>query len=173
MALVPANAAAPIASAYRQKANLTQDGQPLDTAPVSTDYPAAFADSYDTYAAAGEVPGSTNTGGTKAAIANCLADQATLGVDTLAQALADYWATVALTPGTPAHGGSSVESVTNDAATRVAAFKDAITTSITAAESTPWFEQFIANVEAAAKQIQWTVTEMVNGTPTPFIEHIA
>ena len=138
------------------------------------DYPAAFADAYDAYAAAGVVLGAANTGGTKSIIEDELRNPG-ISVATLAQAFADYWATVAVSPGTPAHGGTSVVSVVNNSASLVSAFAAAITASLRATESTPYFEEFISNIEDVVLTIQWTVTETIltpSPVPTPFIELI-
>lgn len=173
MALDPAKGAADIAEAYQLAAAIDADGQPTGAAPSGT-FPADFATAYDDYAALGIVLGADNTGGNKSFIETALEN----GVDTagLAQAFADYWATVALDPGDPAHGGTAVVSVVNDAATKVALFEAAISASITDVESKPWFSVFVNNIQTmAVSTIVWTVTELMPpaATPTPFPEVIA
>lgn len=171
MSLVPASAASAITTAYLAIANLDTDGSALDTPLVPSDFVQAFADGYDTYAKAGVVPGAANAGGTKSLLTAVLSAQAVPAtatfVTTLAQALADYWATVAVTPGDPAHGGTSVATVTNNASTLVSAFAAAITASITTSESSPYFETFVVNIEEVVKTIVWTVTELVGAPPVP------
>ena len=165
MALVPATCAAALWTAYSPIVL----GTPVNYAP-------AFASAYETYASAGTVPGATNTGGTEsileAFVAAVISRVET--IDEFAQALADYWATVAITPGSPAHGGTSVTSVVNDALSQVAAFRSAIVASITDVDTAPYFEQLIVNIEnIGVSAVTWTVTELIGGVPTPFSENIS
>lgn len=177
MALVPANAAAGISLALQDQAGIDATGSPTGALPMG-DFPESWATAYDDYAAAGVVPGAENTGGDKSIIENALrsAESSTATVTVLATALANYWATVAIETGTPAHGGTAVASVVNNAAALVTLFEDAINASITSSESVPWFETFITNVQTmAVASIVWTVTELLPpaATPTPFPEAIA
>src|SRR5690606_8981802 len=80
--------------------------------------------------------------------------------------LASYWATVAVTPGAPAHGGTAVVSVVNDAMAHVADFAAAISASITSSEQKPYFQYLIANIETmAVKKSIWPVTERMPPVP--------
>ena len=134
---------------------------------------ADFAKAYDAYAKKGLALGVVNTGGDASIIELALASTGPLepSVDILANGLAGYWATVGLS-GDGAHGGAPV-SVVNNAMTLVPAFAAAITASIDpSAESKPYFEKFILNIEAVVKTIIWTVIEAMPplATPTPFPE---
>ena len=156
MSLVPATCAADLWSGY----------SPIVTG-STVDYGAVFSAAYNTYATAGVLLGATNTGGT-ASILSAFIDGRSSQVatqDGFAQALADYWSGVAVIPGTPAHGGLSVESVVNDATSHVATFKAAIVASITDTDTTPYFETLIYNIQTALASVVWTVTELMPGTP--------
>lgn len=165
MALDAATGAASLYAAYA----------PIVTG-VTVDYAPLFATEYDTYAAGGVVPGAVNTGGTAALLEAFVAGVVSgpTVIDDFADALAQYWATVAIAPGSPAHGGSSVVSVTNDAASQTAAFKSAIEATITAADTPPYFQSLYANIESIGlAAVTWTVTELISGTPTAFQESIS
>lgn len=70
----------------------------------------------------------------------------------LAAMLSSYWSTVLTVPS----GGAIA--VVNNAATKVNDFKSAILTSITTVESTPYYENFITNIENVVKSVVWTIT---------------
>lgn len=175
--LNPATASYAITDAYLLAASINSDGTPTGNPPQG-DYPAAFSQSIDDYAQEGLVPGAVNTGGDASIIENFMRniDGTAAGVQAFALALASYWATVAVTPGAPAHGGTAVVSVVNDAMAHVADFAAAISASITSSEQTPYFQHLIANIETmAVKKIIWTVTEMmptVPPAPVPWPEGI-
>lgn len=183
MALNPSTASEAITSAYLDAASLNADGSPnLDESgqpvPPEGDFPADWAQGYDVYAAAGEVPGADNSGRSPGILESVLRDgMSTQGpsVTDLAQALAEYWATVAVEPGSPAHGGVSVVSVENDAIAQVAAFESAIQASITQEERTPYFLEFVSNVESiGVGAVTWSVSEqMPDGTVQVFPEVIS
>lgn len=175
--LNPTSCAKNISDAYLLAAGLNGQGEPSGDAPMG-DYPAGFASAYNDYAKDGIVLGAANTGGVSSLIEDFLrgVDGTSDGVDSFAAALANFWATVAIDPGTPAHGGTAVVSVINDATTKTAAFKAAILASYTKEESSPYFSVFINNIEAVVKTISWTVTEMmptVPPAPVPYIEVIS
>lgn len=166
-----------IAEAYLKAASLDVNGKPNGKAPEG-DYPAEFASAYNDYVKKGLVPGAINTGGDAIILETFMrgVSGSPGTVDAFAISLAEFWATVAIAPGIPAHGGTAVVSVTNDASTKTADFKAAIMASQTATESTPYFGVFIANLEAVVKTISWTVTEMmptVPPAPVPWPEVIA
>lgn len=175
MALNPAVAASSIWDNYQAAASIDENGEPTGQ-PPSGDFAAAWAISYDNYSKAGTVAGATNTGGDKSILESFLngVQSESGSVDGFAAALAAYWATVAVTPGSPAHGGSGVVSVVNDAAEKVADFKSAINASITDQLSTPFFQEAIENIQnMAVSKINWTVIESIPGTgPVPFVENI-
>lgn len=153
MALVPENAAADINTAYQGAIQF----------PPAGDFPADVADAYDSYAAQGTVIGAVNSGG-DAGIIEAALRAAPTDADSLGQAFADYWATVALTP---APGNTLV---VNDALAKAALFVSAVEQSITDSPSDPPFEQFIKNIEdTAVKSVIWTVTSSGGGTTTETI----
>lgn len=173
MALDPMVASSTISKAYLDFVGLDKDGKPTGNPPTG-DYPALFAAGYKEYAEQGIVLGADNSGSDESIIEFAIGKTTT--VTELATAFANYWATVAILPGTPAHGGISVVSVVNDAATRVSSFEAAIEASMTTKESKPYFYNLVNNIETmAVSTIIWTVTEMMPTTPpspSPFPETI-
>lgn len=135
------------ASAINTAANNTYSSYP------SSSFPTDFASIYKSYSqagvlsAAGGAAGSENSG-----IISSYLNSFTSATneDAFAQMLADYWATCMLIP-----SAGSI-SVSNNAASKVSAFKSAILASITTTESTPYYQTFITNIENVVKTIQWT-----------------
>jgi hypothetical protein len=152
-------------------------GQPNVSLDPESTYPSDFANGYNTYGLDGIVLGGLNSGGDTSQIEAILSGGKQVDVTEFAQAFSDYWATVCIDPGVPSHGGMSVISSINNADTLVSLFVDAITASITNVESKPYFYNFIKNIEdIAVKQIQWTITELMPGSPpypAVFIETIS
>lgn len=178
MALDPTTCAADIWSGYQTAAGLAADGQPSGEPADPGAFPGAFADAYDAYARAGEVPGATTGSEDPGVLEDALAGMSDSGggnIDTLAQAFADYWATVLMVPGEPAHGGALVTDVTNDAASQAAAFKTAIESSLTSEPSTPYFQAFVENIESTGvAAITWTITEQFSdGSTQTFTETVS
>lgn len=156
--------------------------------PVQFDltYPDYFALNYDIHAKYGEVKGAiipgiepfSNNGG-DFSILSAYFRSITFGdnVLTFAEALAEYWSTVAVVPGPPMHGGVSVVSVVNDATAQVPAFQQAILAAMGAVALTPWFDKLPRSImEIALPQVTWTVTELIPSgsgvSPVPFPEKI-
>lgn len=142
-----------------------------------SDFADVFATAYHNYASNGTVPGAESGDGDKsilsATLTACYENGSNLeSINILAQGLADYWATVCVTPGDPAHGGTTVTDVTNDSSSRVLAYKTAIENSYRSSKTLPYFEHFVENVEAVVKTVIWTVTETVDGSPKTFTESI-
>lgn len=163
MALSPSTAASAIESAYRAFVSIDGDGKPTGE-PSSGDFASAFASAYDDYASAGEVPGATSGGGSPSIIEsfmNAVPGSDPKTVQDFAQAMADYWSGIAITPGDPAHGGTAVVAVENDAAGRASNFESAITASITASKSAPLYLALIQNLQGAVESIVWTITEQM------------
>ena len=173
MALIAANAASDISTAYNAYAAINAAGQPTGE-PSSGNFAAGFASAYHNYASAGQVLGAISGGGNQSIIQNFMdsVQSNSQAIPDFAKALADYWAGVAVKPGTPAHGGVSVVSVTNDAASKVSAFLSAITESYTTDKTDPGFQQLIENIEnIALTAVTWTVTEqMPDGGSQDFSE---
>jgi len=121
-----------------------------------------FADSHDNYARTGVVIGAQNNGGQKAILEkafNSFVGNGSKGnALILAQALAAYWATVALIPKVAVH--DLPLSVTNDAASKVGAFYSAIMSGYTTREYTPYFVNLFDRIESVVFTIIWTVIEI-------------
>lgn len=141
-----------------------------------------WAEGYDEYAKDGVVLGAENAGGDVSILVSALnsvkGQYPSYGasIDILANGLAQYWATVAVEEGTPAHGGIEVISVVNNAATLAPAFKAAITSSVTQNRSEPFFKVFVDNIENVVSTIIWSVTELMPTTPpspSTFMETIS
>lgn len=179
MALDPMTASSAIAQAYLTYAGLDSNGEISGAEPMQNDYPAEFASAYNDYAKAGIVLGAENQGGDASILEsfmNGLSESSPSNVTAFAQALADFWATVAIQPGPAEHGGMSVSNVINNASSLTGAFEAAINASLTTSESKPYFYDLINNIEAiAVSQIIWTVTELMppTGTPSDFPEPIS
>lgn len=174
MGLAAIDASTAIWEVLRVACSLTIDGEPLldetgNPYPADTSgWPDGFATGYDDYASAGVVPGASNSGGDKSILANFMASE-TGGVTAFATALANYWATVAVDPGSPAHGGVAVAGVVNDAASQISAFEAGIQASITTERSTPYYYQFVNNIQTISlPQVTWFITEVKSsgGTAT-------
>lgn len=182
MALVPSFAASEIFLALRAIAGLDSNGDAIyiPPPPPPIDFPSAWATAYDNYGKAGVVLGAVNEGGNAGPIESFLRggvnnDDAT--IVSFANSLVSYWSGVALIPGEPAHGGVSVVSVVNDAASQVGAFESAIRSSMTSSRSEPFFQVLIENIQnIGVAAITWTVTEVVltpAPVPTDFPEKIS
>ncbi|MBE0470519.1 MAG: hypothetical protein IBX55_13555 [Methyloprofundus sp.] len=174
MALNPQTGADNISQAYQLAAGIDASGQPAPS--TGGNFPQDWAQAYDDYAIAGVVPGAANTGGDKSILESFFSSgvgNSSATITTFAMALADYWATVAVDPGAPAHGGTAVVSVENDAASHIADFETAIVSSMSSDLSTPFFLVMVQNIQTlAVDSIIWSVTELVGGTPTTFQEVI-
>jgi hypothetical protein len=119
----------------------------------SGNFISAFVSAYKTYSQAGVlssgggVAGSENDG-ILTAFMNSFSSDTT--ETAFGQALADYWATCLLIP-----SGGAV-SISNNASSKAAAFTAAVLASYSTSEVTPYYQQFITNIENVAKTIQWT-----------------
>lgn len=137
------------------------------------DYPSSFASSYETYSLSGEVLGALHGAQSPDILESYLRTFSTSVTD-FATALANYWSTVLIVPGAPAHGGKSVATVTNDASSQISAFESAIIATFTIQLETPVFVNLINNIEAIAlPSVTWFVTEvMPNDTLQTFTENV-
>ena len=79
-----------------------------------------------------------------------LTSNAASNADILANMFASYWATSHLTPIPPC-----VTITSNDAATKVSAYKAAINSAVTNIETTPYLEGLFIAVEGVTKTIVW------------------
>jgi hypothetical protein len=159
--------------------SLNTDGTPKvdgNGVPVPSQgtYPAPFANAYKTYTLTGQVLGAQHGSQNESILSSWLSGPVT-GTEEFAQVLANYWATVLIVPGAPAHGGTSVVSVTNDAASKVSAFVAALNATYTTNSVEPIFSSFLENVKnIALSQVTWFVTELMppSSSPTVFQEKI-
>jgi len=178
MALIPMSFSTSMTRDYKSVVN--HDGRWSVGSPIvfNNTYHEMFATNYDDYAQPGIVLGATNVGGTKSIISNWMLSMETGdNIRRFAEILAEYWDTVALVPGPPMHGGISTVSVVNDALSQVDAFEAAIIASIRDTESTPWFLEFVTNVQnIGVAAVTWTVVELMptgaGPVPTTFLEKI-
>ena len=132
-----------------------------------------LADAYDTYAKEGTLPGADlTTGGTKSLLeAGFISDNTSATIDRIAEGICDYWISNN-TPGTPAHGGTSVVSVTIDANSKLADMKAAIAALVTDEPVSGFMDVFYQATQDVVKTIPCTIVEMISRTPTPFEETI-
>lgn len=141
--------------------------------PPVGDFPLEYSLAYEQYSLTGEVLGAVH-GNQQPSIIETFMRSFSTSITEFATALANYWATVLIVPGSPAHGGVSVVSVVNDAASWVSAFEAAITASLTTEYKYPVMVHFIENVESIAlPNVTWTVTELMpNGSTQSFPEKV-
>lgn len=120
----------------------------------STTFATDFANAYKAYSQAGVLSAEGGVAGSEdsSILVNLLTGSSSVTDSQFGQALADYWATCLLIPA----GG--VISIVNDASSKVGAFTAAVAASYSTAEQTPYYLNFIQNIEAVAKTIVWTVT---------------
>lgn len=154
------------------------DGLPdPDETPDPSTWPVDFADTYNEYAMDGEVLGAINEGGDQNALIEFMTDipQSTGRTPTeFAEALAQFWSEVALTPGEPFAGATSVEEVVeNNALSLVSDFEAAIRASMTTEQDgPPYYKTFLDNVEEVVKdKMIWTVVQLHPGSPPYTVTH--
>lgn len=170
MALNPQSCANNLWELLQGVACLKPDGTPksADAEPTG-DFASGFAATYNDYVSNGVINATINTGGDTSILESASRSQSSITPADFALAMAQYWATVGLVPGDPFHGGTSVVSVTNNAMAHVSTFLNAIESSMTNEERTPYFLHYIENLESATKSITWLVTEMMSsGSPAVF-----
>ncbi len=117
-----------------------------------TSFPFDFAQAYTGYAQAGVLSSGGGVAGNEdsSIISNYLNSfPSETDESDFAQMLADFWSTCLIVP-----AGDTI-SISNNAPTKVGAFREAILASITASESIPYYLNFITNIEAVVKTIQW------------------
>ena len=133
-----------------------------------------FATAYDSYAKGGTLLGADLTqGGTLSLLqAGFVTDNTSATIDRFAQAICDYWVSNNAT-GTPAHGGTSVQSVT--IVPDVPAMRSAIQSLVTDQERVDPYRFFMATQEAVVNTFVCTIVELLppNHTPTPLTETIS
>lgn len=169
-----------IKSIYQTKTGLDNSlsivgNEPHSNIQLDFDFASEFGQHYNNYGKKGIVLGAVNNGGGFSQIISAMTNlnNNKANISLLGASFAQYWSTVALINGSPAHGGVSVASVTNNAMSKASAFKSAIESSYTQNRLEPPFQQFLSNIEQVVKSIQWTVVEiMPNGSSASFIETI-
>ena len=173
MALNPMKCSQELTALICDVAAINPDGspKPADIKPKG-DFPTGFAKAYNNYAKDGEVLGGKNSGGDESILAGALDKTSAIDVSDLALAFAEFWNTVAVDPGDPEHGGTSVSASTNNAMSLVGDFEDAINASLTDEEKMPMYLHFIENLEGAAKKIIWTIVEEFPAGSSEFQEPI-
>jgi len=147
------------------------DGETLLT---PTQVAVLLADAYDAYAKEGVLSGADLTaGGTKSLLeTGFITDNTPATITTIATGICNYWATNN-TPGTPAHGGTAVQSVTIPAAAAIPAMEDAIVALIADEDPGGWVGFYNAT-QPVIESLECIIVELMppNATPTPFIETI-
>lgn len=171
MTLNATTGAAPSETAVQAQIQRGIDRDPLlSNAAIGAELAAA----YYAYSTEGTLPGADLTAGGDVSIleAAFTMDNTPAGVAKLAQGICDYWATCTTT-GTPAHGGTAVQSVTVNGAAMYSDMTAAITAFISS-PSPPGFEGLYAATEAVVKTIPCVIVELLppTATPTPFPETI-
>ena len=91
-------------------------------------------------------------------------------INNMAQTISDYWHTVN-TPGTPAHGGTSVTNVTTDL--DYLDIEVAINSIITTSLTVNGIGDLLNAINDTVKNATFYVTETVNGSPVIFEEHLS
>lgn len=133
-----------------------------------------LADAYDAYSKEGTLSGGDlSVGGTKSILdSGFITDNTPATVSNIAAAVCNYWATNN-TPGTPTHGGTSVQSVTIAAAAAIPAMTAAIQGYVTDEAGDGWVG-FYNVTQSVVNSIQCTVVELIQpgNVPTPFLETI-
>lgn len=152
----------------------TQIQRGIDRDPLLTPSQIAveLAAAYLAYSKEGILPGADLTPGGDQSLLNAgfISDNTTATITSIAEGICNYWSTNNAI-GTPAHGGSVVESVVIDGASVIPAMISAIEAIIT---DTPdlGFEALYNATETVVKTIPCIVTELVSGVSTPFPETI-
>lgn len=170
MSLNPATGGDLAQAAVDRQVQRVEDRQPLLTpAQVALE----LSEAYDTYAKEGTLPGANLTvGGDKSILdAGWVTDNTTATISRIAQSICDYWSTNN-TPGSPAHGGSSVVSVTINGSAVLAAMTQAITDAVTD-DPDVGVRKLYDVTEPVVKTIPCVIIELIEGVPTPFPETIS
>lgn len=155
--------------------SLDNEFQPIyeggDISPSVGDYPSKFASAYETYSLSGEVLGA-NHGSQEPSILETFLRSHNTSITQFAMSLADYWSTVLIVPGEPAHGGVQVVQVTNNATSQLSSFESAIRATLTTSLTLPVFSTLINNIEVIAlPSVTWTITELMDRGGTLVPEH--
>lgn len=184
MSLTPSIFTNEFESFMRRYISLDDSFQPIyegnSIVPSYGDYPSKFASAYETYSLSGVVLGAVHGAQQPSILESFLRSwnsNSRSSVTEFATALASYWSTVLVVPGSPAHGGVSVVSVTNDSTSHISEFESAILATITTSFYRPIFINLINNIESIAlPSVTWYVTELVDQggslVPVTFTEKV-
>lgn len=170
MALDPAKAASLFQVVVEEQIQRVEQGDPI--APPE-EVAEGLADAYFEYSKGATLPGADMTsGGTRQILVDAFTfSEAEAMPLQLSNGIATYWSSFN-TPGLPAHGGSAVVSVVVNGIPLATAFETAIRGSINDQLIPEPYEVFFQNIELVVNTIPCVITELVNGTPTPFPETI-
>lgn len=176
MALNPSAFASSITSAHRSASNLDADLKPIGTPTLPNNFSSDFGDAMSLLIAGGTVAGAINTGADPSAIQSAIdsISNTEADADNIGGAFANMMSTVAITPGTPAHGGTAVVSVENDASSKGSEISNIIKSKITDKEQSPPYENLADAMIEAIGTITWKVTEVYsNGSTQTHDVHMA
>lgn len=168
MALNPNVFAAAITEAYKLAANLDSNLEPIDHPTLPNNFVSSFGSAMNSLLSGGGVPGTSNTGANTSGLENILSNlsNSESDVDALGEAFASMMSNVCITPGSPAHGGVAVISVTNDASSKGVQVASLLKSKITNQLHTPPYTNFADAFMSAVGTITWTVTELYSDSTT-------
>ena len=150
---------------------LATDG---DTILTPTEVAVILASAYDAYAKEGTLSGGDlSAGGTKSILdTGFISDNTSATVTNIATEICNYWSSNNAV-GAPTHGGTSVQSVTIDGASKITVMTEAIEGFITDQPDDGWVG-FYNVTQTVVKSIQCTIVELIQpgNVPTEFIETI-
>jgi len=141
-----------------------------------TDIAKDFALAYHDYAKSATLPGADCTaGGTLSLLESAfISDNTPATITKIAQGLCNYWSSF-ITPGAPAHGGTSVVSVVVNGSAVLAPMIAAAQALVTDQSKPDGWLDFYNATQNVVKTIPCVITEIIPGTPpvpTPFPEFI-
>lgn len=161
MALDSTKASVSLTKAIAPAVCITPDGEIIDSfdnKPVTKDFPDQWASGYNQYTLDGVVTGAISDGGDETIISSYLKSGG-FSPTSFGYMLADYWATVHVTP-----AGGFV-SVSNDAVANKDLFVAAVYASMTETISKPYYKSLIDNIEnIALSSVTWTAITVI-GVP--------
>lgn len=163
MALNPSTGASAANDAVQAQIDRLANEQPLNSPSAMAQELAA---AYHDYAKLAILPGADMTaGGTLSILESAFVSDNTSAVAAqIAQGICDYWSSFA-TPGTPAHGGTSVVSVVVNGGSVLAAMTAAVQGLIRDTATADGWLDFYNATESVVKTIPCTITEMMPGSP--------
>lgn len=145
-------------AAVQSQIDKLQNGQTIKS---PTEIAKDLAAAYHEYAKEGTLPGADLSSGGDISILESafISDNSPQVPAQIAQGICDYWSSIT-TPGTPAHGGTSVVSVKINGSAVVSDMENAINS-----VSSGGLDAFFDATGAVVKTIPCTITEMMPTTP--------